>query len=136
MLIESETAPLIGIKLKEVSEAYLDGSADADDRTHEPECSNGSGLALELRLREAGATLLIRCCRRFESLFQPPPSLLCSRSRLKSVIGRSACGREQAGRLAEATQGRGWSAETTVDPTLIRGLDTAFRVFVSGLSSV
>lgn len=28
------------------------------------------------------------------------------------------------------------SSETTVDQTLIRGLDTAFRVFVSGLSSV
>jgi hypothetical protein len=38
--------------------------------------------------------------------------------------------------FAEAAQGRGWSAETTVDQTLIRGLGTAFRVFVSGLSSV
>lgn len=37
---------------------------------------------------------------------------------------------------AEAAQGWGWSLETTVDQTLIRGLDTAFRVFVSGLSSV
>ena len=37
---------------------------------------------------------------------------------------------------AEAAQGWGWSSETTVDQTLIRGLDTAFRVFVSGLSSV
>ena len=32
-----------------------------------------------------------------------------------------------------AAQGRGWSAETTVDQALIRGLGTAFRVFVSGL---
>jgi hypothetical protein len=38
--------------------------------------------------------------------------------------------------LAEAAQGWEWSAETTVDQTLIRGLGTAFRVFVSGLSSV
>lgn len=38
--------------------------------------------------------------------------------------------------IAEAAQGRGWSSETTVDQTLIRGLGTAFRVFVSGLSSV
>jgi hypothetical protein len=30
----------------------------------------------------------------------------------------------------------GAERETTVDQTLIRGLDTAFRVFVSGLSSV
>ena len=36
----------------------------------------------------------------------------------------------------EAAQSRGWSSETTVDQTLIRGLGTAFRVFVSGLSSV
>ena len=42
----------------------------------------------------------------------------------------------QAVGSAEAAQGWGWSAETTVDQTLIRGLDTAFRVFVSGLSSV
>ena len=37
---------------------------------------------------------------------------------------------------AEAAQGWGWSSETAVDQTLIRGLGTAFRVFVSGLSSV
>ena len=37
---------------------------------------------------------------------------------------------------AEAAQSWGWSSETTVDQTLIRGLGTAFRVFVSGLSSV
>jgi hypothetical protein len=37
---------------------------------------------------------------------------------------------------AGAAQGWGWGAETTVDQTLIRGLATAFRVFVSGLSSV
>lgn len=29
----------------------------------------------------------------------------------------------------------GGQAETTIDPTLIRGLDTALHVFVSGLSS-
>ena len=38
--------------------------------------------------------------------------------------------------LAEAAQGWRWSSETTVNQTLIRGLDTAFRIFVSGLSSV
>jgi len=32
--------------------------------------------------------------------------------------------------------GLGAERETTVDQTLIRGLVTAFRVFVSGLSSV
>jgi hypothetical protein len=32
--------------------------------------------------------------------------------------------------------GLGVEQETTVDQTLIRGLVTAFRVFVSGLSSV
>jgi hypothetical protein len=37
--------------------------------------------------------------------------------------------------LAEAAQGWRWSSETTVDQTLIRGLDTAFRASVSGLSS-
>jgi hypothetical protein len=37
---------------------------------------------------------------------------------------------------AGAAQGWGWSAETTVDQALIRGLGTAFRAFVSGLSSV
>jgi hypothetical protein len=35
-----------------------------------------------------------------------------------------------------AVQGWRWSSETTVDQTLMRGLATAFRVFVSGLSSV
>lgn len=39
-------------------------------------------------------------------------------------------------RIGFAAQGWGRRAETTVDQTLIRGLDTAFRVFVSGLSSV
>jgi hypothetical protein len=37
---------------------------------------------------------------------------------------------------AEAAQSRRWGSETTVDQALIRGLATAFRVFVSGLSSV
>lgn len=44
--------------------------------------------------------------------------------------------RAKAVELAEAAQNWGWSSETTVDQTLIRGLGTAFRVFVSGLSSV
>jgi hypothetical protein len=52
-----------------------------------------------------------------------------ARGRLLGVFG-------EAVGFAEAAQGRGWSAETTVDQTLIRGLGTAFRVSVSGLSSV
>jgi hypothetical protein len=45
------------------------------------------------------------------------------------------------GRKAVGVKGRscaelGAERETTVDQTLIRGLITAFRVFVSGLSSV
>jgi hypothetical protein len=35
-----------------------------------------------------------------------------------------------------AAEGWGWSAETTVDQTLICGLGPALRVFVSELSSV
>jgi hypothetical protein len=38
--------------------------------------------------------------------------------------------------LAECRTGLGAELETTVDQALIRGLVTAFRVFVSGLSSV
>jgi len=38
--------------------------------------------------------------------------------------------------VLRAAQGWGRSWETTVDQALIRGLGTAFRVFVSGLSSV
>ena len=37
--------------------------------------------------------------------------------------------------FGDAVQGRRWSAETTVDQALIRGLGTAFRVCVSGLST-
>jgi len=50
-------------------------------------------------------------------------------SRLLSVFLRSSGS-------CDAAQGRRWSSETTVDQALIRGLATAFRVFVSGLSSV
>ena len=47
------------------------------------------------------------------------------------------CGKAAgAGRREEAAQSRGWSAETTVDQALIRGLGTAFRGCVSGLSLV
>jgi hypothetical protein len=38
--------------------------------------------------------------------------------------------------LTECCTGLGTELETTVDQTLIRGLITALRVFVSGLSSV
>ena len=42
------------------------------------------------------------------------------------AVGEKGCG----------CAGLGAERETTVDQTLIRGLVTAFRVFVSGLSSV
>ena len=45
--------------------------------------------------------------------------------------GKIACGLDGGG-CAEL----GVEPETTVDQTLMRGLATAFRVFVSGLSSV
>src|SRR5580704_6825028 len=38
--------------------------------------------------------------------------------------------------IASSCTGPGTELETTVDQTLIRGLVTAFRVFVSGLSAV
>jgi hypothetical protein len=61
-----------------------------------------------------------------------------------SAVGKSRAGATveslaPAGDLSTATdaaQGRGRRAETTVDQALIRGLTTAFRAFVSGLSSV
>ena len=40
------------------------------------------------------------------------------------------------GERGHGCPGLGVERETTVDQTLIRGLATAFRVFVSGLSSV
>jgi hypothetical protein len=40
------------------------------------------------------------------------------------------------GEKGHGCAGLGVERETTVDQTLIRGLATAFRVFVSGLSSV
>ena len=48
------------------------------------------------------------------------------------------CGREIAAsaRHGECCTGLGAELEMTVDQALIRGLVTAFRVFVSGLSSV
>lgn len=48
------------------------------------------------------------------------------------LLGRFAM---QSDRLKLHRAG-GWSSETTVDQTLIRGLGTGFRAFVSGLSSV
>jgi hypothetical protein len=47
-------------------------------------------------------------------------------------LGRGPVGDEKGRSCAEL----GAERETTVDQTLIRGLVTAFRVFVSGLSSV
>jgi hypothetical protein len=43
---------------------------------------------------------------------------------------------EPPGNPARFSTGLGAELETTVDQALIRGLVTAFRVFVSGLSSV
>ena len=64
----------------------------------------------------------------------PPASLLCSRSRGKARLSARSAGPPSA-RKAIAAQ-LGAERETTVDQTLIRGLVTAFRVFVSGLSSI
>jgi hypothetical protein len=50
---------------------------------------------------------------------------------IERPLGEFAVGEESHG-CAELGAGR----ETTVDQTLIRGLVTAFRVYVSGLSSV
>ena len=50
---------------------------------------------------------------------------------VKHSLGGKAVGEKGCG-CAEL----GAERETTVDQTLIRGLVTAFRVFVSGLSSV
>ena len=50
------------------------------------------------------------------------------------ILGRA---RRMSGSLADRScTGLGVELETTVDQALIRGLVTAFRVFVSGLSSV
>ena len=64
-----------------------------------------------------------------------PISLLCSRSRARARL-RARLARPPSARRAIAAQSLGAERETTVDQTLIRGLFTAFRVFVSGLSSV
>jgi hypothetical protein len=53
------------------------------------------------------------------------------RGAVEGPLGGMACGEKDCG-CAEL----GAERETTVDQTLIRGLVTAFRVFVSGLSSV
>jgi len=45
-------------------------------------------------------------------------------------------GEEAVGKKVCSCAEPGAERETTVDQTLIRGLDTAFRVFVPGLSSV
>src|ERR1700679_2358987 len=63
------------------------------------------------------------------------PSLLCSRSRGEARLSaRSA--RPLSAKKGHSCAELGAERETTVDQTLIRGLVTAFRVFVSGLSSV
>ena len=42
----------------------------------------------------------------------------------------------EAGLMITSCTGPGTELETTADQTLIRGLATAFRAFVSGLSSI
>jgi hypothetical protein len=63
-------------------------------------------------------------------------SLLCSPSRESDAIerpsGAMAVGKKRVMSCAEP----GAELKTTVDQALIRGLVTAFRVYVSGLSSV
>jgi hypothetical protein len=58
------------------------------------------------------------------------------KERAKKKIDRHFLGRVPNGGSCEAAQGWEWSVETTVDQALIRGLATAFRCYVSGLSSV
>ena len=62
-------------------------------------------------------------------------SLLCSQSRELGAVERPL-GETAVGEKGCSCAGLGAERETTVDQTLIRGLVTAFRVFVSGLSSV
>jgi hypothetical protein len=53
------------------------------------------------------------------------------RGAVERLLGEFAVGEK-----GDGCAGLGVERETTVDQTLIRGLATAFRVFVSGLSSV
>ena len=62
-------------------------------------------------------------------------SLLCPRSRLKQQFASTTSGFRSVW-VGEGCTGLGVELETTVDQALIRGLVTAFRAFVSGLSSV
>jgi hypothetical protein len=54
----------------------------------------------------------------------------------RATVSRHDLGIEVGVGWAEGCTGLGVELETTVDQALIRGLGTAFRVFVSGLSSV
>lgn len=54
----------------------------------------------------------------------------------EGAIERSLDGKSVGGKKGLGCAELGAERETTVDQTLIRGLVTAFRVFVSGLSSV
>jgi len=54
----------------------------------------------------------------------------------RATVSRRGLGTEVGIGQTEGCTGLGVELETTVDQALIRGLDTAFRVFVSGLSSV
>jgi hypothetical protein len=68
-------------------------------------------------------------------LLSPLASLLCSPSRTRTQSSTRAARKPSAG-IGRSCAEPGAERETTVDQTLIRGLVTAFRVFVSGLSSV
>jgi hypothetical protein len=54
----------------------------------------------------------------------------------RATVSRHGLGIEVGVGQTEDCTGLGVELETTVDQALIRGLGTAFRVFVSGLSSV
>jgi hypothetical protein len=54
----------------------------------------------------------------------------------EGAIDRPLDGKSAGGEKGLGCAELGAERETTVDQTLIRGLVTAFRVFVSGLSSV
>jgi hypothetical protein len=54
----------------------------------------------------------------------------------RATVSQHGLGIEVVVGRTEDCTGLGVELETTVDQALIRGLGTAFRVFVSGLSSV
>jgi hypothetical protein len=66
---------------------------------------------------------------------RPDTNLLCPRSRQKTISGGSAAGTRSCWYSRGLHRAGDGALETTVDQALIRGLGTALRVCVSGLSS-